>query len=156
MDSTIQSQYSDRESTMISKERLDGNWNRVTGAVREKFAQITGDDLERVQGNAEQLIGMIQQKTGVGREKIESFLDSCCRSTESAVNRVTDTASEYAGMAGKAVRENYDQFAADAQRGYTATMKSMRRRPLESVAIALGAGVLAGIAVGLAISKRSS
>jgi len=141
---------------MISKERLDGNWNRVAGAVREKFAQITGDDLERVQGNAEQLVGLIQQKTGVGKEKIESFLENCCRSTESAVNRVSETASEYAGMAGKAVRENYDQFAAEAQRGYEATLKTMHRRPLESVAIALGAGVLAGLAVGLSLSKRSS
>ena len=139
---------------MISKERLEGNWNRVIGAVKEKYAQITGDDLERLQGNGEQLIGLLQRKTGKTREQIESFIDNCCRSSESAVNRVSETASEYADMAGRAVRDNYERLSEEAQRGYDYSLKTMQRRPLESVAIALGAGVLAGLALGISMSGR--
>jgi uncharacterized protein YjbJ (UPF0337 family) len=139
---------------MISKERLQGNWNSVVGAVKEKFGQITGDDLTRVEGNAEQLVALIQRKTGQTREQVEQFIDSCSTSTESAINRISEKASEYAGIAGEAVRDNYDRISEEAQRGYDYTVKTVSRRPLESVAIALGVGLLAGLTVGISMSGR--
>tara|TARA_R110002095_G_scaffold196511_1_gene175410 strand:- start:383 stop:808 length:426 start_codon:yes stop_codon:yes gene_type:complete len=139
---------------MVSKERLQGSWHSVVGAVKEKFGQITGDDLSKVEGDVDQLVGLLQRKAGQSREQVESFLNSCCRSSESTVNRISESAAEYADAASQAVRENYDRLAADAQRGYESTVKTMRRRPLESVAIALGAGVLAGLAVGISLSSR--
>ena len=139
---------------MISKERIDGSWNQILGAVKENFGQITGDELKRVEGNAEQLIGLVQRKTGKTREQIESFLDDCCRSADSTLNRFTERASEYADMAGEEVRDNYQRMAAETQRGYDYTLKTMKRRPLESVAIALGAGLLAGLTLGLTMSSR--
>lgn len=139
---------------MVSQERLEGNWNRIFGAVTEKYAQITGDDLQRVRGNAEQLIGMLQQKTGRSREQIEGFLDHCCRSGESAVNRVSESAAEYADLAGRAVRDNYERLSGEAQRGYEYSLRAMQRKPLESVAVALGAGLLAGLVLGISMSSR--
>lgn len=139
---------------MVSQERLEGNWKRVLGAVTEKYAQITGDDLQRVQGNVEQLIGLLERKTGKSREQIEAFIDNCCQSGESAMNRVSGAAAEYADMAGRAVRDNYQRLSGEAQRGYEYSVRSMQRRPLESVAIALGAGMLAGLALGITLLGR--
>ena len=139
---------------MISQERLEGNWNSILGAVKEKFGQVTGDELTRVRGSVDKLIGLIERKTGRSREQIEAFLDECCQGAESTVNRVASKASEYADMAGEAVRENYDRLATEAQRGYDYTVTSMKRRPLESVAIALGAGMVAGLLVGLSLAGR--
>lgn len=139
---------------MISKERLEGNWNSVVGAVRKKFGDIDGDELKRVQGNAEQLVGLLQRKTGQSREQIEAFVSDCCQTTGDTLHRVSEKAGEYATQAGEAVRENYDYLAEGAQRGYDYTVKSMSRRPMESVAIALGAGVLAGLVVGLSMTRR--
>ena len=48
---------------MISQESLKGNWNQIVGAVRHEFGQITGDDLSRVRGSVEELMGMIQEKS---------------------------------------------------------------------------------------------
>src|SRR5690606_20857281 len=112
------------------------------------------EELQRVQGNAEQLVGLLQKKTGQSREQIEAFISDCCQTTGDTVNRLSEKAGEYASQASEAVRENYDYLASGAQRGYENTLKSMSRRPMESVAIALGAGVLAGLLVGLSMTSR--
>jgi uncharacterized protein YjbJ (UPF0337 family) len=138
---------------MISNERIEGNWNSVVGAVRKRFGDITGDDLQRAQGSAEQLVGLLQRKTGQSREQIEAFLNDCCQSTSETMHRISEKAGEYAQHAGEAMRENYDYLSSNAQRGYDYTLRSMSRRPVESVAIALGAGVLAGLIVGLSMTS---
>ncbi len=140
---------------MISKERLQGNWSSIVGAVKQKFGEISGDELKRVEGNIEQLVGLIQRKSGQSREQIEAFVGDCCKTTASTVNRVSDTAAEYAGVAGEAIRDGYDRVASEAQRGYEYTVSSMKRKPVESLAMALGVGLLAGLAVGLSLGSSS-
>lgn len=139
---------------MISTERLKGSWNSVVGAVKTNFAEISGDELQKVQGSAEQLVGLLQRKTGKSREQIESFLVDCCSTTESTINRISEVANEYGEKAGEVVRENYDRLATEAQRGYDYSVKTMQRRPLESVALALGAGLFAGLIFGLSMASR--
>lgn len=139
---------------MITQERLKGNWNQVAGAVKEKFGQISGDELKRVNGNLDQLVGLIQQKTGKSREQVAEFLNSCCSSAESSYNRISEKATEYAEAAGEAVRENYDRAVQSAQRGYEQTVQTVSRKPLESLAVAVGLGMLTGLVVGLSMSSR--
>ena len=139
---------------MISKERLEGNWNRISGQVREKYGQITSDELEQAQGSVEQLVGLIQRKTGQSREQVNKFLGDCVQSTENAYNRLSEKAGEYAEAAGHAVRENYDRVAEEAHRGYDYTVRTVSKRPLESVAVALGAGLFAVLVIGLSMATR--
>ena len=139
---------------MITQEEFLGNWKAIAGAVKREYGQITGDDLSRVEGSIERLIGLIQSKTGKTKEQVKHFLDSCMDSTSSTVNRLSDAAAEYAGYAGEAVRENYDRVAESAQAGYRQTMQTVSRRPLESMALAVGAGLLAGVIVGISMIGR--
>ena len=44
--------------------RIEGNWKQLRGKVREKWGQLTDDDLQIQGGNIDQLVGKIQQKTG--------------------------------------------------------------------------------------------
>ena len=56
-----------------------GDWNHVRRLARAHWNQLTDDDLPAVEGNIEQLVGRIQQKTGEGREAIEKFFsDMTC------------------------------------------------------------------------------
>ena len=139
---------------MISKEEMLGSWKQIVGAVKEEFGQITGDELARVEGNVEQLVGLIQAKTGKTKEQASQFLNSCCKSTASTVNRISESATEYAEYAGDVVRENYERAADSAQAGYRQAVRTVSRRPLESLAVAVGAGLLAGVVVGLSMSNR--
>ncbi len=50
---------------------LQGDWNRIKGKLRAKWGQLTDNDLDRVHGDVEQIIGLIQQKTGQTRSEIQ-------------------------------------------------------------------------------------
>lgn len=58
---------------------LKGNWNIMKGRLRQKFANLTDDDLAYVEGQEEELLGRIQRRTGKSRKEIEKVLnDDCC------------------------------------------------------------------------------
>ena len=54
-------------------QRIQGEWNYLCDQARAARSQLTEDDLRVQEQNIEQLIGRIQQKTGEGREAIETF-----------------------------------------------------------------------------------
>ena len=141
---------------MITKQEISGKWKTVTGAVKEKYGQITDDELSQVEGDTEQLVGLIQQKTGQGREQIEAFLHETCEQCESSFSHPSGVASSYAESASDSVREGYEQVARRAREGYEHSAETMAQRPMESVVVALGVGLVTGIAIGLANAGRQS
>ena len=61
---------------------IKGNWNIAKGKLKQKFAQLTDDDLQFVEGKEEELIGRIQKRTGQAKEEIERAINECsaCKS----------------------------------------------------------------------------
>ena len=51
-------------------DRFEGKWHEFKGRVREKWGELTDDDVDRIEGSSEQLAGLIQQ--AYGREKEEA------------------------------------------------------------------------------------
>ncbi|WP_028296994.1 CsbD family protein [Olivibacter sitiensis] len=56
--------------------KLKGAWNTVKGKVKEKYAELTDDDLLYEEGKEDQLIGKLQQKTGKTRDQVVDWLNS--------------------------------------------------------------------------------
>jgi uncharacterized protein YjbJ (UPF0337 family) len=54
----------------INVQTIQGEWTHLCGLARQRWSQLTDDDLGALEGNFEQLVGRIQQKTGEGREAI--------------------------------------------------------------------------------------
>ncbi|MDP9495940.1 MAG: CsbD family protein [Actinomycetota bacterium] len=52
----------------------DGHWQRFKGSVRERWADLTDDELEQARGNLDQLVGAIKAKTGEGAATIKDVL----------------------------------------------------------------------------------
>lgn len=48
-----------------------GKWNELKGKVKERWGDLTDDDLDRVEGRRDQLIGAIQQRYGKARADAE-------------------------------------------------------------------------------------
>ena len=59
----------------MNRETLKGQWLQLKGKVRERWGDLTDDDLDRVAGNWDQLVGKIQERYGHRREEIERDLD---------------------------------------------------------------------------------
>jgi len=84
---------------MVNQQTLQGNWNEIKGKLREKWGQLTNEDLQMAQGNVDQLIGLIQRKTGEARNSIEKFLDDATAGGAGAFGQAAESAREYAQQA---------------------------------------------------------
>lgn len=60
----------------MTKLSMKGNWNQVKGTLKQKYAQLTDDDLLFEEGKEEEVIGRIQKRTGDSKENIRSFISS--------------------------------------------------------------------------------
>lgn len=56
-------------------ERISGNWKQFKGKVREKWGALTDDELDRVKGQRDQLLGVIEKRSGEARANIEREVD---------------------------------------------------------------------------------
>jgi uncharacterized protein YjbJ (UPF0337 family) len=138
----------------MNQQALKGQWNQIKGKIREKWGQLTDDELGRTEGNIEQVIGLIQRKTGDTRAKVESFLDEAAERGASMVNRISETAQEYAGNAAETVQNAATQAYDAAQEGVVQAQKLIQSKPVESLLVSFGAGLVSGIIVGLIIRSR--
>ncbi|WP_424928554.1 CsbD family protein [Amaricoccus tamworthensis] len=59
----------------INSDTIEGNWKEWSGKAREKWGELTDDELQQAQGNREQLEGLIQQKYGKSKEEAKQEVD---------------------------------------------------------------------------------
>jgi uncharacterized protein YjbJ (UPF0337 family) len=60
----------------VDWDRIEGNWKQAKGKVREKWAQLTDNDLEQVNGRRDQLEGKIQERYGIAKDRVRQDLDT--------------------------------------------------------------------------------
>tara|TARA_A100001391_G_scaffold135816_1_gene94531 strand:+ start:407 stop:841 length:435 start_codon:yes stop_codon:yes gene_type:complete len=122
--------YFKKGKTMSTQQQMKGQWNSIRGSVKEKYGQITDDELSQVEGDQEQLIGLIQQKVGAARSEVEDFLSKIYE----------DAGASFAWTGQK------------LQRGYNESTRAVANHPAESVVAALGIGLLVGVAIGYSLA----
>lgn len=59
----------------MNQDIFEGKWKETKGQVKEWWGELTDDDLERVDGKADQLVGILQQKYGYTKEEAEKELN---------------------------------------------------------------------------------
>jgi len=58
----------------MNKLTLKGDWNIAKGKLKQKYGQLTDQDLTYVDGKEDELWGRLQKKTGATREALEKYL----------------------------------------------------------------------------------
>ena len=53
---------------------IKGDWNITKGKLKQKWAKLTDDDLQYIEGKQEELVGRIQKRTGETREAVEKAI----------------------------------------------------------------------------------
>ena len=56
-------------------DRIAGNWKQFKGNIREKWGELTDDEIDQIQGNREQLAGKLQERYGIAREEANRQID---------------------------------------------------------------------------------
>lgn len=59
----------------MNKEQFSGQWNTIKGKVKEKWGKLTDDDLSRIEGKRDQLLGFIQKRYGYEKERAQEELE---------------------------------------------------------------------------------
>ena len=58
----------------MNKLEIKGDWNITKGKLKQKWAKLTDDDLQFVEGKNDELFGHIQKRTGETREAVEKII----------------------------------------------------------------------------------
>ena len=58
----------------MNKSVLSGNWEQLKGKLKQKYANLTDDDLLYVEGKEDETFGRIQKKLGKTRAEVEKIL----------------------------------------------------------------------------------
>ena len=53
--------------------RIKGHWDELKGKLKEKYANLTDDDLKHEEGKEDQFWGRVEQKTGKAKDDIEKW-----------------------------------------------------------------------------------
>jgi uncharacterized protein YjbJ (UPF0337 family) len=52
----------------MNQDIFEGKWKEMRGQIKEWWGKLTDDDLDRVSGKADQIVGLLQQKYGYTKE----------------------------------------------------------------------------------------
>ncbi len=58
---------------------LQGKWRQLTGEIKSQWGKLTDDDLSRVEGNTEKLVGAVQERYGYARDRAQQEVDDFMR-----------------------------------------------------------------------------
>jgi uncharacterized protein YjbJ (UPF0337 family) len=73
----------------MNSDQLEGKWKQVKGEVREKWGQLTDDDIHVIAGRRDQLIGRIQERYGIAKEEATREVDAFMKSLDAESSRVS-------------------------------------------------------------------
>ena len=56
--------------------KIKGNWNELKGKVKQKYANLTDNDLLYEEGKEDELLGRLQTKTGKTKQELKNWIDT--------------------------------------------------------------------------------
>lgn len=59
----------------MNKNILEGKWMQLRGAIRDKWGQLTDDELDQIAGKRDKLAGVLQERYGYAENEAEQQID---------------------------------------------------------------------------------
>jgi uncharacterized protein YjbJ (UPF0337 family) len=59
---------------MSTKLQFKGNWNEIKGKLKQKYGQLTDDDLTFAEGKEDELLGRLQKRLGSNKEELRETI----------------------------------------------------------------------------------
>jgi uncharacterized protein YjbJ (UPF0337 family) len=64
-----------RKFVRMTKLQFKGSWNETKGKLKQKYGQLTDDDLAFAEGKDDELLGRLQRKLGKSKEEIRKVIE---------------------------------------------------------------------------------
>ncbi len=125
----------------MNKEQLQGNWQQLKGKFREKWGELTEDNLEKTGGQFDKIVGEIINCYGITKdqaaEKVNQFL--------AELNNADD---QQGGSIMGSVNNAMHSISEQSGKAVAATQQFIQENPMTTLSIALLAGLFVGALVG--------
>ena len=148
---------------------FDGTWNKIKGKLKQKYAQLTDDDLVFVQGKSGELLGRLQSKLGltedavVGvltklkasastfaddvREKVGEVVGDVKAKVSEATSRVGEVVGDVRTKVTEAAGDAYDHARQSARTLQSKAEDYVIEQPIQALLTALAVGFVAGLLI---------
>jgi uncharacterized protein YjbJ (UPF0337 family) len=81
---TLSTQHQYNVEMTMDWNRVEGNWKQTKGKIKEKWGQLTDDDLTTINGKRDQLEGKIQQRYGLAKDMVRKDVDDWLKAQDKA------------------------------------------------------------------------
>jgi uncharacterized protein YjbJ (UPF0337 family) len=54
--------------------KLKGSWNETKGKLKQKYGELTDDDLTYSEGKEDELLGRLQRKLGKSKDEVRKMI----------------------------------------------------------------------------------
>jgi uncharacterized protein YjbJ (UPF0337 family) len=54
---------------------IKGNWDEIKGKLKQKYAELTDDDLTFIEGKEDELLGRLEKRTGKARDQLRKEIE---------------------------------------------------------------------------------
>jgi uncharacterized protein YjbJ (UPF0337 family) len=89
----------------MNEDVFAGQWKRMRGELKSWWGKLADDDLDRIGGQKDKLIGLVQEKYGYGRDHAEQEVERRFKEfgdkTGGVVANITNKANEAATVVGE-------------------------------------------------------
>jgi uncharacterized protein YjbJ (UPF0337 family) len=55
--------------------KIKGTWNEAAGKLKQKYANLTDDDVLFIEGKEDELLGRLQKKIGKSKEQLRKLIE---------------------------------------------------------------------------------
>ena len=58
---------------------LKGQWKQIRGEIKERWGELTDDEVDQIEGRRDRLVGKLQEKYGYTRQEAEDRVNAFMR-----------------------------------------------------------------------------
>ena len=60
----------------MNQDTFEGKWKQIKGAFKDKWGKFTDDDMTRLEGNRDKIVGALQEKYGHTKDQAQKEFDT--------------------------------------------------------------------------------
>lgn len=135
---------------------FDARWHEIKGKLKQRFGQLTDDDLAFIDGKGEELLGRLQEKLGMSADDLRHVLNELYAEAATGLDSAKQKAAEIADDLRHKASAAAEDVKAQAQAAYSqAKVRArtlweegedyVRANPRDSLLTALAAGFVTGL-----------
>jgi uncharacterized protein YjbJ (UPF0337 family) len=68
----------------MNEDIIQGKWKQLKGSLKNQWGKLTSDDLDRLDGNHDYLVGRLQERYGYAKDRAEQEIRDFTRNVDRA------------------------------------------------------------------------